>query len=85
MQNPVTGSGGMLVGTVLGVGGAWVLDTYKLVRVPGRVYFLDYVPFLVQPLDLVLVLGLTLTLALASALYAARRAAALDPVEAMQR
>ncbi len=76
---------GMLVGTVLGVGGAWVLDTYKLVRVPGRVYFLDYVPFLVQPLDLVLVLGLTLTLALASALYAARRAAALDPVEAMQR
>ncbi len=76
---------GMLAGTVLGVGGAWVLDHYQLLKVPGRVYFLDYVPFLVKPLDLVFVLLLTLALALASALYAARRAAALDPVEAMQR
>lgn len=80
----VAGSG-MLAGTVLGVGSAWALDHYKLLKVPGRVYFLDYVPFLVKPMDLVLVLVLTMVLALASALYAARRAAALDPVEAMQR
>ena len=80
----VAGSG-MLVGTVLGVGGAWFMDHYKLVQVPGKVYFLDYVPFLVKPMDLALVLLLTQALALASALYAARRATALDPVEAMQR
>jgi len=76
---------GMLTGTILGVGGAWALDHYKLLPVPGRVYFLDYVPFLVQPGDLALVLGLAAILALASAFYAARRAAALDPVEAMRR
>jgi len=76
---------GMLTGTVLGVGGAWICDRYKLLPVPGRVYFLDYVPFLVKPSDLVLVLGLAAVLALASAFYAARRAAALDPVEAMRR
>jgi len=76
---------GMLLGTVLGVGGAWVLDHYKLVPVPGRVYFLDYVPFLVKPADLGLVLLLAIVLALASAYYAARRAAALDPVESMYR
>ncbi|HEV8578966.1 MAG TPA: FtsX-like permease family protein [Thermoanaerobaculia bacterium] len=75
---------GMLAGTVLGVGGSWVLDRYQVLKVPG-VYFLDYVPFLVQPGDLVLVLLLTLALALASSLYAAQRAAALDPVEAMRR
>ena len=75
----------MAVGTFLGVGGAWVMDHYRLLKVPGRVYFLDYVPFLVQPGDLVLVLLLTFALALASALYAAQRAAALDPVEAMRR
>lgn len=80
----VAGSG-MLIGTVLGVGGAWTLDHFRLLEVPGRVYFLDYVPFLVKPLDLVLVLTMTLLLALASALYAARRASALDPVEAMRR
>jgi lipoprotein-releasing system permease protein len=76
---------GMLTGTVLGVGGAWVLNHYKLLPVPGRVYFLDYVPFLVHPGDLALVLLLAAVLALASAFYAARRAAALDPVEAMRR
>jgi lipoprotein-releasing system permease protein len=80
----VAGSG-MLVGTLLGVGGAWALDHYRVLEVPGRVYFLDYVPFLVEPGDLVLVLLLTLGLALVSARYAAQRAAALDPVEAMRR
>jgi lipoprotein-releasing system permease protein len=76
---------GVLAGTILGVGGAWVLDRYRVVQIPGRVYFLDYVPFRVQPGDLVLVLLLTFLLALAFALYAAQRAAALDPVEAMRR
>jgi lipoprotein-releasing system permease protein len=76
---------GMLVGTVLGVGGSWVADRYHLLPVPGRVYFLDYVPFLVQPADLILVLLITFSLALASAFYAAKRAASLDPVEALRR
>jgi lipoprotein-releasing system permease protein len=80
----VTGAG-ILLGLVLGVGGALVLDRYRLVPVPGRVYFLDYVPFMVKPLDLALVLLLTLGLALASALYAAQRAATLDPIEALRR
>ncbi|MBV8199412.1 MAG: ABC transporter permease, partial [Acidobacteria bacterium] len=80
----VTG-GGIALGTVLGVAGAVVADRYRLLPVPGRVYFLDYVPFLVKPLDLALVLSLTLALALAAALYAAQRAAALDPVEALKR
>lgn len=80
----VAGSG-IALGTVIGVGGAMVLDRYRLVPVPGRVYFLDYVPFLVKPLDLALVLVLTLALALASALYAAQRAATLDPIDALRR
>jgi lipoprotein-releasing system permease protein len=79
----IAGSG-MLTGTVLGVGGCWVADHYKLVRIPGRVYFLDYIPFRVQPWDLALVLLLTFSLTLASAWYAAQRAASLDPIEAIQ-
>ena len=80
----VAGSG-VLVGTILGVGGAWVMDTYKLLPVPGRVYFLDYVPFLVKATDLVLVLLVTFLLALTSSWYAAQKAASLRPLEAMQK
>ena len=80
----IAGSG-VLLGSVLGVGGAWVCDRYHLLKVPGRVYFLDYVPFKVEPGDLALVLLLTVVLATASAFYAAQRAAALDPIEAMKR
>jgi lipoprotein-releasing system permease protein len=76
---------GTLVGIVLGVGSAWVCDRYHLIRLPSRVYFLDYLPFLVQPWDLFFALVLTLALALAASFYAAQRAAALDPVEAMRR
>ena len=76
---------GMLLGATLGVGGAWVMDSYRLLRVPGQVYFLDYVPFLVKGGDLALVLATTLALALVSAFWAAQRAAALDPVEALRR
>jgi lipoprotein-releasing system permease protein len=80
----VAGSG-MLLGTILGVGGAWAMDRYQLLPVPGRVYFLDYVPVLVEPWDLVVTLALTFALALASSFYAAQRAAALDPIEALTR
>ncbi len=76
---------GIVLGTVGGVGTAELLDRYHLVRLPGHLYFLDYVPFLVKPLDLALVLLLTLCLALASSLYAAKRAASLDPIEALKR
>jgi lipoprotein-releasing system permease protein len=76
---------GAIGGGGLGVGAALVLDRYRLLRLPERVYFLDYVPFVVQPLDLAMVVGLTLALALGCSFYAAKRAAELDPVEAIRR
>jgi lipoprotein-releasing system permease protein len=76
---------GTAIGALLGVGGAWALERYEVLPVPGQVYFLDYVPFLVQGRDLLVVLGLTLLLALLASYYTARRAAALDPVEALRR
>ncbi len=76
---------GVALGALLGVAGSWVLDHYRLLALPKRVYFLDYVPFVVRPADLAAVLSLTAGLALLCSTYAARRAAALGPVEAMRR
>lgn len=72
-------------GTLVGVAGAWLLDRYRLISLPGQVYVFDYVPFDVRPGDLTIVLGLTVVLALGFSLYAAQRAAALVPVEALRR
>jgi lipoprotein-releasing system permease protein len=72
-------------GTLLGVGGAWLLDRYRVIDLPGQVYVFDYVPFDVRPADLAIVLALTVALALGFSLYAAQRAASLVPVEALRR
>lgn len=73
------------LGTVFGVAAAVVLDRWKLIRLPGQVFFVDYIPFLVRPRDLAVILGVTVALALAASLYAAGRAAQLDPIAAMRK
>lgn len=83
--------GGMLVvigvigGGTLGVGGAWLLDRFKIITPPGNVYLMDHVPFIVEPRDLAAVLGATVVFTVLSTLYAARKAASTEPVEALRR
>ena len=76
---------GVVLGAAFGVSTALVLDHYRLIRIPAGVYFLDYVPFQVRGLDVGVILAATVTVALLGAGYAARRAAALRPVEALRR
>lgn len=76
---------GTALGSGLGVGLAVAFDRLRILRLPGEVFFVDYIPFLVRPRDLAVILAVTLGLAAAASLYAAGRAAALDPVEAMRR
>ncbi len=78
------GAIGLTLGGSLGIGGALILDRYQLISPPGDIYFLDHIPFLIEAGDLVAVLGATVTLIVGSTLYAARRAAALRPVEALR-
>jgi lipoprotein-releasing system permease protein len=77
--------GGVVAGTAVGVGGAWLLDRTRALRLPGQVYFLDYVPFVVLRSDLVAIVGTSLVLAAGCAFWAAGRATSLDPVQALRR
>ena len=54
-------------------------------RLPGQIYFLDYLPFRLQVPDVAAVLAVTVVLALGSALWVAQRVAKLSPVEALRR
>lgn len=76
---------GTLLGVLVGIGGAWMLDRYQLLSLPSQVYFLDHVPFLVRPTDVFWILLATVLLTFGCSLYAAKKAAALRPVEALRR
>lgn len=76
---------GAAIGTLMGIGGAVLLDRYRLLALPGDVYFLDHVPFLVRPQEVMVILAATALLAIGSAWIAAWRAASLQPIEALRR
>ncbi len=77
--------GGALVGGVAGSLLAWTLDRQRWVRLPDRVYFLDYLPFRVESADLLAVLLLSFLLAWGSTYFVAQRVGQLPPVEALRR
>lgn len=80
----VIGLIGTLVGSGIGYALAFVLDRYKLITLPGDIYFLDTLPMKIHWLDGVVVTGLTLFLCFLATLYPSWTAARLDPVEAIR-
>jgi lipoprotein-releasing system permease protein len=75
------------LGVALGTGVCWVLTTFKLIRFDSEVaaiYFIDSVPFRVEPMDLLAIVGFALAVTLAACLVPAWRAARLDPSSALR-
>ncbi len=75
---------GTLGGAAVGSAAALILDRARVIRMPGDVYFLDYLPFEVPVRDLVAIVSVTLLWALACSYYGASRVARLDPMEALR-
>jgi lipoprotein-releasing system permease protein len=84
LQGVIIGSLGTLAGVGLGVGLAWFLDRSRMVTLPADVYFIDYVPFHVRPLDVITVAVLSIAVSFLATLYPSWRAAQLDPSEALR-
>ncbi|GLH72988.1 ABC transporter permease [Geothrix limicola] len=77
------------VGTAWGLGTSvplcLILDHFKLLKLPAAVYdFITYMPFRLKVLDVVLVGLLPLLVSWLAARYPAKKAAALDPVDALR-
>ena len=84
MQGLVIGIVGTVIGCGLGAFICWVADTYHLIRLEGGVYYLNYLPFRMMPLDLTLVAVSSILICFLATLYPAKRAARLDPAVALR-
>jgi len=84
LQGIAVGIVGSTLGGALGVVLSILANRYRWLTLPPDVYdFLSYVPFEVRPLDVALVMLGTITITWLATLYPSRRAASLNPVEAI--
>ncbi len=84
LQGSVIGVGGTAAGLALGTVVCWWLDRYQVIRLNPEVYYLDHIPFSVQPLDLLFVGAAVVSVSMLATIYPAWKAAALDPLEAIR-
>ncbi len=84
LQGLIIGAIGTMVGAAAGLGVAWVLDTYQLIKVPMDVYQVAHVPFKVQPHDFVIVILAALVICFVATIYPSRQASRLDPAQALR-
>lgn len=75
---------GTLGGAFLGVAASFLLDRYRVIRMPADVYQISYLPFRVEAADVLGVVTAALLICLAATLYPSRQAGRIDPAEALR-
>jgi lipoprotein-releasing system permease protein len=75
---------GTLIGGVTGVAACLLGDRYHLISLQSEVYYLSYLPFRLEPADLIAICSASLLISLLATIYPAWQASRLDPVEAIR-
>jgi lipoprotein-releasing system permease protein len=83
-QGLVIGIVGTIAGASLGAGVAQLLDRYQVIKIPGDVYQVTYLPFRVLPFDLFSIVVGAIIVCFFATLYPSRQAAKLDPAQALR-
>ena len=84
LQGGIIGLLGTVAGAALGWVVATVMDRYRLLELPGDVYQITYVPFVIQPLDFALVIVAANVICFGATIYPSRHAARVDPAESLR-
>jgi len=84
MQGLIIGIIGTTVGATLGYVTADILNRYKVIRIPGDVYQITYVPFRIEHFDFAMVIAAAIVVCFVATIYPSRQAARLDPAQALR-
>jgi len=80
----IIGITGTILGNVAGIGLAWAANKYHFLPLPPDMYFLTYLPFKLDPEDVLGVNAVAIGLSVLAAWYPARIASRLDPIAAIR-
>ncbi len=80
----VIGFIGTLLGTLLGIAGCFFLKHYKIIELPGDVYYFTTLPVQLEGLDVLIIVAAAMAICFLSTLYPAYKASRMDPVEALR-
>ena len=84
LQGTLVGFLGTALGVLVGWVVSYVLGRYKLLHLPGEIYFIDTLPVKIEWTDFALVALAAVALCFVASLYPAWRAARLAPVESIR-
>jgi lipoprotein-releasing system permease protein len=84
LQGMLIGIIGTTAGVVIGTSLCLLQDKYKLVRLPGDVYYITAMPVDLKATDVIMVAAAALVICFLATLYPAHQASRLDPVEAIR-
>jgi lipoprotein-releasing system permease protein len=84
LQGLIIGIVGTLIGAGLGSLISYLLDVYEVVKLPGEVYMISTVRFMLVPLDIAMVCLVALGISVLATIYPAWKASRLRPAEALR-
>jgi len=84
LQGLMAGLWGAVGGVVFGLVLCLVQDRFRVIKLPGDVYFIEYLPVSVHWGDIATIFSVAVAICAAAAFFPAWKAARLDPVEAVR-
>jgi lipoprotein-releasing system permease protein len=78
------GISGTILGNLFGLSASWLIDHYHLVPLPAGIYPIAWLPFTIDPSDVIGVNAVAIVLSIVATWYPARMASRLDPIAAIR-
>ncbi len=80
----IIGLTGTILGLIGGLGICEILERYKLIELPGNVYPMTTLPIKILPMDITIIALSAVIITLLATIYPARKAARIEPAEALR-